>query len=116
MIRSTLIIMGLIGFVLMPPPQIVRNPDEPAPYPKGVYCTPKGDLVHGVQTDLHPCKCHNMVRESKDGCCDVPVTNDPVCAQFCNEAACACKKECIPGRPDETRPPSAPSEPIGPNQ
>lgn len=82
-------------------------PNEPAPYPEGVFCTPKGDNVHGFQTEDHPCSCHNMMREDKYGCCDEKVTNDPVCKQWCTEKNCRCPVECIPGRPDETQTPNA---------
>lgn len=113
-----LVILGLSVILLtaLPSGQIVFNPTEPVPYEKGVYCTPKGKLVFGTQTSDDPCSCKNMLRESKDGCCDVPVTNDPVCRQYCTEKNCACPKVCIPGQKDETQTPPTPSEPVGPNQ
>lgn len=101
------IILALSVFLLTAPSpssQIVMNPDEPTIYPEGVYCTPAGDMFHGLQTPDHPCKCKNMLREDKDGCCDVKVTNDPVCKQWCHEEHCGCPMECIKGRPDETEP------------
>lgn len=75
--------------------QITTNPNEPAPYPEGVFCTPKGDTVLGVETGLHPCACHMVMRESPDGCCDILQANDPVCRQYCTEKHCACPRECV---------------------
>lgn len=86
-------------------PQIVQGDPEPPEYPKGVYCSPKGDVAFGVQTADHPCHCQNMYRESEKGCCDVKVSLDSTCMQFCHEQHCSCPIVCIPGKPDETEPP-----------
>jgi hypothetical protein len=85
--------------------QIVTNPQEPPEYADGVYCTPAGTMAYGIQMGDHPCACKNMLRDDKDGCCDVPVTNDPVCQQWCHEKHCACPKACVPGSADETEAP-----------
>jgi hypothetical protein len=106
MIKRILLLSTLLLGVVAPPTQIVTNPNEPDEYAEGVYCTPKGDNYKGVQTPDHPCACKNMMREDKDGCCDVRVTNDPVCKQYCSEKHCACPKQCIPGQADETEPPT----------
>lgn len=81
--------------------QIVRNPDEPAPFPEGVYCTHSGDMVLGVQTDHAPCACDIVFRSSNnDGCCDIQVNNDPKCMQYCHEKGCACQHRCLPPDPE----------------
>lgn len=113
-----MLILGLSVILLtaLPSSQIVRNPDEPPKYADGVFCTPKGDRVHGVQTDIHKCECKNMRMQDKDGCCETRVNNDPVCKQYCNEKACACPTTCVNSNYDPVDPPSTPAEPIGPNQ
>ncbi len=106
--NKILLTLLLLGSTLAPSySQIVMGPTEPPEYAKGVYCTPHGDNVFGVQTTDHPCACKNMLREDKDGCCEVPVNNDDACKQWCHEDHCSCPKICIPGKPDETETPHA---------
>jgi hypothetical protein len=75
--------------------QTTFNPNEPAPYPEGVYCTPQGDLFHGLQTSDHPCSCAMMMRQNEDGCCTILQNNDPKCKQYCTESHCRCPRECV---------------------
>jgi len=99
--------LALLGFLLSVvvggalAGQIQTNPNEPAPYPDGVYCTPTGDNFHGLQTPDHPCHCHMMMRSNADGCCEILQNNDPVCKQYCREKNCACPHECIVDTPAE---------------
>lgn len=88
-------------------PRTGNFPNEPAEYPDGVMCTPQGINYHGLQTKDSPCTCKNMWRDSDgdEGCCDVRVTNDSTCQQWCHENRCACPHICVPGKSDETQTP-----------
>ena len=69
---------------------------EPAKYPPGWFCSPRGTIKHGEQTPDNPCRCKRM-NSSKD--CDDPThdTHDRACSQFCSEEHCACGVTCEPG-------------------
>lgn len=64
---------------------------EPAPYPDGAYCTPKGDLVNGLQTPDHPCACHRIDR---DPTCEGRPIEDAICKQYCTPSHCGCEIHC----------------------
>lgn len=66
--------------------------EEPAEYPEGTLCSPRGDIVQGQQTPDHPCACKNM--GSSETSCEKPVTNDPQCKQWCHEKHCGCPLTC----------------------
>lgn len=77
-----------------PSVQIIYS-QEPAEYPEGQYCTPKGDNYKGLQTPENPCACQIVMRPDKDGCCEIMQANDAKCKQFCHEHNCACPHECL---------------------
>lgn len=73
--------------------QVVQT-QEPPEYAVGTMCTPAGDNVNGLQTPDHPCACKNMTAPTPDGECDLLITNDSLCKQWCHEKHCSCPRMC----------------------
>ena len=66
---------------------------EPPEYPEGHFCSPAGVVAGGKVIDSdHPCHCKNMGDPQES--CEKPVTNDPVCTQYCHEKHCSCPLIC----------------------
>ena len=67
--------------------------EEPPEYPEGHFCSPAG-VVAGwkVIDSTHPCFCKNMGDPQES--CEKPITNDPVCNQYCHEKHCSCPLIC----------------------
>ena len=65
---------------------------HPEPYPEGVFCTPLGDSVHGIQTADHPCSCKRM---DYDPICEGDPIEDRACMQYCTKAHCRCPILCM---------------------
>lgn len=64
---------------------------EPPIYPEGMYCTPRGDVVQGVQTPDHPCRCKRMA-DPEDSCETVRESSE--CLQWCHKEHCKCPIAC----------------------
>lgn len=90
-------ILVLLALLAVVAAQTTFNPNEPPPYPEGVYCTPTGTNFHGLLTPDNPCHCAMMMRQTEDGCCTILQNNDPKCKQYCTESHCACPHECVKG-------------------
>lgn len=77
------------------------QPNEPDPYPEGVYCTHDGDIDHGVLTGEHKCGC---TRVDRDPLCEGTPIENSICRQFCTHRSCKCPITCTVEPPNGDQP------------